>query len=229
MKKMKTNKQKSLSKTGFYFPTGIYKAPLIRGNKVALKRLISTLENDIFLVSQSDRKGAEWSAKNYLNGYTSYSSLDRLDLMTESFEKLRKKIDLHVQKFLENLQYDCTVKDLAMSQCWANVMFENTVHTSHIHPQSIISGTFYVRIPAGASPIKFEDPRLGFFMNSPLVKASAPAALQRFIQLDNKPGDLVLFESWLRHEVPLMPSIKNSKKSTDPEPRISISFNYGKK
>ena len=228
------------SKTQFYFATGIYHSSLLK--KVQLKPFLNELENDVFQLSQSDHKGVEWSAQNYVNGYTSYSSLDRLDLMTDSFLKLRKKIDGHVQTFLTELNYDCDIKDLMMTQCWVNVMFENAVHASHIHPHSVISGTFYVRVPESSSPIKFEDPRLGYFMNSPQVHSKAPESFQRFIKFHNKPGDLVLFESWLRHEVPVMTrhevpvrqqtkksSAKTSKKSKDSEPRISISFNYGKK
>ena len=241
MKRSKKPSPRSQPGTQFYFSTGIYQSQL--APKPTLRRLLGELEQDIFTLSQSDSKGAEWSAQNYPNGYTSYSSLDHLDLMTNSFAELRKKIDKHVQLYLQTLNYDCTVADLTMSQCWANVMFENTVHTSHIHPQSIISGTFYVNMPAGASPIKFEDPRLGFFMNAPSVKSSASAAFQRFIKLENQPGDLVLFESWLRHEVPLMTrhevplmtrhevplQTRPSKKSKLSQPRVSISFNYGKK
>lgn len=226
-----TRRTSAKSETQFYFATGIYHSPLMK--KVQLAPFLIELENDAFQLSQSDHKGVEWSAQNYINGYTSYSSLDRLDLMTESFLKLRKKIDSHVQTYLKELNYDCDIKELMMTQCWVNVMFENTVHTSHIHPNSVISGTFYVRVPEGSSPIKFEDPRLGFFMNSPQINVDADERFQRFIKFHSQPGDLVLFESWLRHEVPLMPTAKTAgkagKKSKDSEPRISISFNYGKK
>jgi uncharacterized protein (TIGR02466 family) len=226
------NPKYSTKATQFYFPTGIYKSNL--APKAVLKSLLQELEEDIFTLSQSDQNGIAWSLKNYPNGYTSYSSLDRLDLMTNSFTSLRKKINKHVQIYLKNLNYDCTISELVMSQCWANVMFENTVHTSHIHPNSIISGTFYVKTPAGSSPIKFEDPRLGYFMNSPQVSSLAPTQFQRFVKLNCQPGELVLFESWLRHEVPLMSSEAHSrrppgKKSKEAQPRISISFNYGKK
>lgn len=222
--------------TQFYFSTGIYHSNLLPRSttKTRKEAFLNTLENDIFLISQSDRKGAEWSEQHYLNGYTSYSSLDRLDLMTETFANLRKKIDSHVESYLASLHYECSVKNLVMTQCWVNVMFENTVHTSHIHPHSIISGTMYVRVPSGASPIKFEDPRMGLFMNSPMIKVTAPNSSQRFLTVEPEPGDVVLFESWLRHEVPMMPVPKKDhrkagKKSTESQPRISISFNYGKK
>lgn len=229
-------KIQSNRRTQFLFPTGIYHTPPTLSKKV-INNLLQDLEEDIFALSEQDHKGQKWSEENYQNGYTSYSSYDRLDLMTDSFGRLRAYIDAHVDLYLKDLGYECKIQDLTMTQCWGNVMFSHAIHTSHIHPNSVISGTFYVRVPTGASPIQFEDPRLGFFMNSPQVKATAPLNLQRFYKIFSKPGDLVLFESWLRHEVPMMrqktEKPRNKKKITQIEqnedPRISISFNYGRK
>jgi uncharacterized protein (TIGR02466 family) len=87
----------------------------------------------------------------------------------------------------------------------------------HIHPLSVISGTYYVKVPKDASGIKFEDPRMDRFMAAPPKKSDAKKANRTSYTINSKPGNLVLFESWLRHEVPA---------STSEEDRISISFNY---
>jgi uncharacterized protein (TIGR02466 family) len=91
-------------------------------------------------------------------------------------------------------------------------------HSLHLHPSSFISGTYYVEVPRGAGTLKFEDPRLGLHMATPPRRASAPASLKSFVSVPAKAGDIVLFESWLRHEVP-------AARFTGE--RISISFNYG--
>ena len=54
-------------------------------------------------------------------------------------------------------------------------------------------------------------------MAAPPKKAKAPREAQSFVYLDPAPGTLILFESWLRHEVP-----PNQAR----QDRISISFNY---
>ena len=74
---------------------------------------------------------------------------------------------------------------------------------------SFISGTYYVQVPRGAAALKFEDPRLSKMMAAPPGKA--------FVSVPAKAGDVILFESWLRHEVP--PARYAGE-------RISISFNY---
>jgi uncharacterized protein (TIGR02466 family) len=92
------------------------------------------------------------------------------------------------------------------------------VHASHLHPLATISGTFYVQTPRGCSPLKIEDPRLDRFMAAPPRKATARFGNRTWIDIPARAGTLVLFESWLRHEVP--PNPANAE-------RISVSFNYG--
>jgi uncharacterized protein (TIGR02466 family) len=91
------------------------------------------------------------------------------------------------------------------------------VHSWHLHPLATISGTYYVQTPRGASGLKLEDPRLERFMAAPPRKANCRAENKPWIVIPAEAGNLVLFESWLRHEVPPNASSKE---------RISISFNY---
>jgi uncharacterized protein (TIGR02466 family) len=193
-----------------YFSTQIYQA------KIPFD--LNDLETEIQQIFEMDLKGRKWSKENYKKGYTSYGSLDQLHKMSSSFEKLEKKINFHVLKLSKNLDYDIHLKKIKMTNCWVNVMPKGAQHASHIHPHSVFSGSYYVSIPKGSSAIKFEDPRLNSFMNAPTVKTSARTQNQRFVSLQPKPGDIILFESWLKHEVPT---------NDTAQPRISVSFNYG--
>jgi uncharacterized protein (TIGR02466 family) len=83
-------------------------------------------------------------------------------------------------------------------------------HSGHIHPHSILSGTLYVEVPKGSGSIRFEDPRL------PLMMA-APRRDGTFVTVQPLPGLLLLWESWLRHEV--LPGSGRAE-------RLSISFNF---
>ena len=75
----------------------------------------------------------------------------------------------------------------------------------------MISGTYYVQVPKGSGAIQFEDPRMDLMMAAPMRKVGMVQAIQP------KNDQLVLFESWLRHEV---------KPNQSQQDRISISFNY---
>jgi uncharacterized protein (TIGR02466 family) len=122
-----------------------------------------------------------------------------------------------VRTFARTLDFDLTGRKLAMTDCWVNVMTHQVVHGLHLHPLASLSGTYYVRTPRGCSGLKFEDPRLDRFMASPPRKARARRENRVWVTLPAEQGNLVLFESWLRHEVAPNP--------TEAE-RISISFNY---
>ena len=123
----------------------------------------------------------------------------------------------YINESIRELELDLGQGRLKMTNCWANVMHTNAHHGLHLHPLAVISGTYYVSIPAGAPAIKFEDPRLAQLMHSPPRKSPARPENRQHVAVPARAGSLVLFESWLRHEVPL-----HSAK----QPRVSVSFNY---
>ena len=189
------------------FPTLIYHAALARP---VSPRFRQTLADECCALAASDAAGQRWSARHYLGGYTSYGSLDRLHLVSSVFAGLRRRLDPHVRSFARRLHYDLAGRSLAMTDCWVNVMSAGVVHSLHLHPTSFISGTYYVEVPRGAGALKVEDPRLSRMMAAP--------PRQAHVSVPARSGDVVLFESWLRHEVP--PARYAGE-------RISISFNYG--
>jgi uncharacterized protein (TIGR02466 family) len=135
-----------------------------------------------------------------------------------TFKDLVKVLDKHVAAFAKDLQFDLGDKKIKLDSLWINILPTGGVHTSHLHPHSVISGTTYVTMPEGASAIKFEDPRLAMMMAAPTRKANARDELRNFIYVAPEVGDVLLWESWLRHEVPI---------NLADEERISVSFNYG--
>ncbi len=98
-----------------------------------------------------------------------------------------------------------------------NVLMPGGGHTGHIHPHAIISGTIYIHVPDGASSLKIEDPRLTMMMARPGLTAEAGEAEKPFVYLKPASGTILMWDSWLRHEVPA---------NRAEEQRISISFNY---
>ncbi len=196
------------------FPTSIYYSPL--GVK-DLKTLNKDLKKESLKFAEIDEEGQRWSQKNYKGGYTSYGSIAQLHRVSSTFEDLEKAINKHVYKFVKHLDMDINPKELKMTSCWVNVMPTDVIHTMHIHPLSVISGTYYLQTPKNCSSIKFEDPRMDCFMATPPRKYDAKIHNQRYHSVAPQEGHVVLFESWLRHEVP---------KNDSPKERISISFNY---
>ena len=196
------------------FPTLILQESLVRPGWPAFNRCLA---DECSSLAVSDAAGRRWSARHYLGGDTSYGSLDRLHLVSSLFDRLRRRIDPVVKRFARSLHYDLGGRTVAMTDCWANVMPAGVVHSMHLHPTSFISGTYYAAVPKGAGALKFEDPRLPHHMAAPPRRGDAPERFRSFVGVPAREGDLVLFESWLRHEVP--PAHFSGE-------RISISFNY---
>jgi uncharacterized protein (TIGR02466 family) len=197
-----------------FFSTEIYHKPL---GGTGLAKLCRELHLESEQIRQYDREGTQWSEKHYRGGYTSFSSMAELHEFSSTFRALSKRIDLAMRSYVRRLGLAVDPRTLRMTDCWVNMMPAGVHHSMHIHPHSVISGTFYVATPKNAPGIRFEDPRLASFMARPLVAGAAPASRQTHIELPTRSGDLVLFESWLRHEVPARDYVGE---------RVSISFNY---
>ena len=196
------------------FPTRVYTA---RFAGAAANKLNMRLLRECRALVLDDTAGQVWSKTNYPGGYTSYNSAAHLHRMSPTFAALEQRIDAHVRNFGRTLDFDLKGRKLAMTDCWVNVMKRQVVHGLHLHPLASLSGTYYVRTPAGCSGLKFEDPRLDRFMAAPPRRPKARRENKVWVTVPAEQGRLVLFESWLRHEVAPNPAEAE---------RISISFNY---
>ncbi|WP_420397045.1 2OG-Fe(II) oxygenase family protein [Nioella sp.] len=175
------------------------------------------LDNSCIVIAEDDEAGQDWCEANGYPGYTSYASLTDLPWRFPIFADLVKVLDQHVAAFAEDLEFDLDSRKLVLEDLWINILPEGGMHSSHLHPHSVISGTTYVAMPEGASALKLEDPRSGRMMAAPARKKGAREELKTFIYVKPDVGDVLLWESWLRHEVPM---------NMAEEERISISFNY---
>jgi uncharacterized protein (TIGR02466 family) len=196
------------------FPTSIYTTALQRGGASGFNR---RLLQECLQLRRDDRAGVAWSKDRYPGGYTSYGSVNRMQHFSPTFALLERKLDRHVRDFARQLDLDLDARPLEMTDCWVNIMPPRVAHSGHLHPLSTISGTYYVRVPRGCPGLKFEDPRLERMMAAPPLRENARAANRRWFEQGAVVGHVVLFESWLRHEV-----AANGAASE----RVSVSFNY---
>ena len=143
-------------------------------------------------VSKSLEKKFTTKNKGYLTEFS---------VSETEFNELKDILDSHVANFVEKLDFDLDDRDIVLEDMWINILDEGGSHSSHIHPHSVISGTTYVSIPNEAGEIRFEDPRLQFMMSAPPRKKDARTDLKTFHSHHPVAGEVLLWESWLRHEV----------------------------
>jgi uncharacterized protein (TIGR02466 family) len=197
-----------------WFPTYIYYERLTgRGGNKFNRELLK----ECYQIRDFDDEGRRWSKNKYPGGYTSYGSMAQLHRFSSTFGELERLINKHVKTFSAHLELDLRERTFQMSDCWVNIMPRQVVHSLHLHPLSFMSGTYYVSTPKGCSNIKFEDPRLSKFMAAPPRLPKHRDENKQFVSYAAETGKVILFESWLRHEVAANQS---------EEDRVSISFNY---
>jgi uncharacterized protein (TIGR02466 family) len=192
------------------FVTRLYEAEL--GDPA----LLADLAHSIRSLAADDNAGRRWSRDKGYKGYTSYASLDDLPRRDPVFADLQRLLVRHAAAFADELGFGLGRKP-RLDSLWVNLLKAGGRHSAHIHPHSILSGTLYVEAPNGAGAIRFEDPRLGLMMAAPIRGDDAPEELRPFASVTPRPGLLLLWESWLRHEV--LPGPAKAE-------RLSISFNF---
>jgi uncharacterized protein (TIGR02466 family) len=195
----------------------LFATPVRRAAIAGAEALNAEIEAAALSFAADDALGRRWSAEHGYVGYTSYGSIPDLVSRAPCFAALKKALDREASAFAEALAFDLGGARLKLDNIWLNVMPKGGFHSGHIHPHSVISGTYYARTPRGAAAIRFEDPRLAMMMAAPPRREDAPEALRSFVYLAPEEGTALFWESWLRHEV-----MRNDSR----RPRISVSFNY---
>ncbi len=128
------------------------------------------------------------------------------------FAELKKTINEHIKEYV-NIVYPNSNLDVYITQSWANFTEPNQYHHKHSHPNSFISGVFYV------NAIKNED-MIKFYKDLPFIYQINHNQPNNYnsgdVAILVETGDLVLFPSNFQHNVP---------PTTSKEIRISVSFN----
>ncbi|MCB1405101.1 MAG: hypothetical protein KDK01_02280, partial [Rhodobacteraceae bacterium] len=137
-----------MSQIDSLFATRLYRARLSEFGKPIDQQ---ELEGSCYSIAEDDEAGQDWCEENGYPGYTSYASLTDLPWRFPIFKALVKVLDKHVAAFAEDLQFDLDGHKLKLEDLWINILPQGGMHASHIHPHSVISGTTYVSMPAGAS------------------------------------------------------------------------------
>ena len=192
------------------FVTQLYEA------EIADAALLNALAHSIRSLAEDDQAGRRWSKENRYAGYTSYASLNDLPRRDPAIAELARLLARHAAQFADDCAFDLKRKP-KLDSLWANLLKSGGHHSGHVHPNSVISGTFYVEVPAGSGALRFEDPRSPLMMAAPPREQDPPEERQPFVSVEPRPGLLLMWESWLRHEV--LPGSGRGE-------RLSISFNF---
>lgn len=196
------------------FVTQVYEASLAAAP--GFSAFNAALADACRMLAAEDHAGRAWCREHGYRGYTSYGSLTDLPDRLPEFTELKRSLDKHALAYARALNFDLARRP-RLDSLWVNILKPGGGHTGHIHPHAFLSGTVYVEVPDGASALKLEDPRLPMMMARPAVHTDAPEAERPFVYLAPQAGTVLMWESWLRHEV--LPGTGRGE-------RLSVSFNF---
>ena len=186
----------------YYFPTIIYIKDLPNP-----EQLNSYLEKHIIEWSNQD-KGV---SKTNVNGWHSTTDMNQ----KTKYEPLIQELFKMQNEIIEEEQLDIEPKLVNM---WANINPPGGYNQSHLHPNSLFSGVYYVKAPPNSGRLSLMDPRPGVQQcMPPRKKVKLPRELWRETYYDPVPGRIIMFPAWMWHKVGI-------NKSNDI--RISVSFNF---
>jgi uncharacterized protein (TIGR02466 family) len=179
---------------------------LLFESKIDNSNLCDTLEETI--ISMWKKGNGSYIKEN------KYISWDDINLLPD-FKQL---CDIIVSETDDILNFLKVKRDSHyIANMWANVTCKNQSHVKHTHPNSFLSGVFYVKTPENCNPIVFSDPRSGNGVIEPDYIELNNFNCRRQLIKPNK-GDILFWPSWLPHAV-------ESPGSEEDHVRISIAFN----
>lgn len=182
-----------------------------------MKGVVPLFPTALFVSSQyeitpSERSflmGLEWEQNRLGN----YSSKDSYVLESDELRSLRQFLDLQVDYYAHEVLRISRTLDVYITQSWVNRNPAGSSHHPHFHPNSLISGVFFIQGEDCPFIVHREDQLFG---NLSLDIEGRSEFNQMKRRINNRSGHAVIFPSGLRHEVE-----KNSAESD----RYSLSFN----
>ena len=146
----------------------------------------------------------------------SNSSSKNAYIFDEKLKKLKQFCEQQLKKYVNDIITPKEELDFYITQTWLNITKPGEYHPEHSHPNSIISGVFYISTEED-DKIMFSDPNAN--VREVIVFSSKEFNIWNspswFFPSNN--NELILFPSWLNHRVDV-----NKTATTN---RISISFN----
>ena len=182
-----------------FFPTIVYGKDVQLDNNQLEQSIIKWANEDKGIV-KTNYKG--WHSTTDMHTKPEYKPL---------FDELFKMQD-------EIYKYEHLDRKPRLGNMWANINPPGGMNQSHIHPNALFSGVYYIKSSPKSGRLKIYDPRSGVQLNMPIKKSGDPGEdLWREANIDPIPGRIIMFPSWLWHAVE--PNESN-------DIRISVSFNF---
>jgi uncharacterized protein (TIGR02466 family) len=153
------------------------------------------------------------SKKNFYKNSGNITSKNNYILNEKPFANIKKELELKVKDYFEKVICPVNTVIPYITQSWLNFTETNQFHHKHAHPNSIVSGVFYINCHETLDKIKFFNE--SYKTIKPEIKDWNLWNSESW-WFPVKTGDIIMFPSSLPHAV-------ENKEGTNT--RISLAFN----
>lgn len=197
----------------FYFPTTIFFRDL--PNSAPLNAALLTA---IRAERDADASGIGRSNIPHLGGWHSKTNLHQ----KAPFADFRETLTATANEIGNSIGYD-PAWELAIDNLWSIINLPGSYNRSHIHPNALWSGVYYVQVPKNSGRIVFTDPRTQALCQQARFVPDRPRSAENWTEVFFEPvaGRMILFPNWLYHEVE---ANRSEAEGPDAE-RVILSFN----
>jgi uncharacterized protein (TIGR02466 family) len=164
------------------------------------------------VMEELEAKGRAITRSN-VGGWHSTANLHAMPALGE----IRRIIGNAVAGCATQLAFDFDHFELFFQEMWLNKNGPGDFNKAHVHPNSLLSGAYYAKVPEGSGNIEFYDPVRERVMCTFPVKERTRINSQA-MEYQGKEGLLLIFPGWLQHSV---------QPNRSEDFRVSISFNMG--
>jgi uncharacterized protein (TIGR02466 family) len=188
-----------------WFPTSIWRFH-VASHEALNEKLMQ------FIQATRQRDSAGMSGRSTVMGWHSTDTLHHHPELQEFVAVVHDNIAEVARAY----RIDTNQVGLELATCWAVVNEKMASGVLHCHPNSFLSGVYYVNTTEETGNIFFQDPRPGANMSACPVTEFMPWTVRQ-VSYQPAPGGMLIFPSWLYHGV--APNLSET-------PRISLSFNF---
>jgi len=185
-----------------YFPTPIW------SRQISDEALNQELERAIYALRDEDPMGVGksnnlgWQSRDELQDRPEFSRI--LEIILQSSETIREDLNIPLEnRFL-------------IATSWCGINPPGAFNMTHTHPNTTISGVYYVRAPKNCGNIQFVDARLAHLMTKQGFADPDKPLTWEAVTVTPETGRLFMFPAWLPHNV---------KPNMSRQDRLIISFN----
>jgi uncharacterized protein (TIGR02466 family) len=188
-----------------WFPTPIWRFQ-VAGYEALNEKLMQ------FIQDERKRDPAGMIGRSPVLGWHSTDQLHRRPELQEFVAELHN----NMAEVAGSYRIDANQVSLELATCWAVVNGKLASGAIHCHPNSFLSGVYYVNTTEETGNIFFQDPRPGANTSLCPVTEFAPWTIRQ-VSYQPAPGGMLIFPGWLYHGVE--PNLSET-------PRVSLSFNF---